>query len=140
MPKILNKIPESELSITASRSSGPGGQNVNKVSTKAEVRWAIESSPSFTDEQKEKIILYIRTHASKKITENNVLLVTDSTTRSFKQNKETAIRKLSLLVSKALTPSKKRIPTKKPPAANEKRLKEKKITSERKKNRSSKDA
>lgn len=135
MPKTLIIIPESELKITASRSSGPGGQNVNKVSTKAEVRWMIQESPSFSDEQKERIISYVTTHAPKNIVGENEILFTDSTTRSFFQNKEAAINKLSLLVTKALTPKKKRIPTKKPKSANEKRLKEKKLAGEKKRNR-----
>lgn len=127
-------IPESEIYIKFSRSSGKGGQNVNKLSTKAEVHWNIDASKTFTQEEKERI----KTALNKRINKKGDLIVTSQEERSQLQNRERAIKRLNNLVAAGLIPEKERIPTKLTRAAKERRLKEKKHQAEKKKRRSQK--
>jgi ribosome-associated protein len=117
-----------ELIFTASRSSGPGGQNVNKVSTKVELRFDVPHSLLLTDEEKE--ILLVR--LEKKITSEGFLIIVSQSERSQLRNKEKTVERFYALLKKALTPKVKRKPTKPGPAAREKRLEEKRIVSEKK--------
>ncbi len=122
-------VPESEISEQSSRSSGKGGQNVNKRSTKSEARWNVDSSAKFSDEEKERIKLAL----GNKITKEGDLIVVSQEERSWSQNKERAIERLNDLVEWALQTEKDRIPTKPNKASKERRLKEKNIQSEKKK-------
>lgn len=122
------RLLDNEISFAAARSSGPGGQNVNKVNTKVELRFDIPASAVLSDEEKE--ILLARLH--KKITTEGVLVLTSQTERSQLKNKEVVIAKFYQLITKALIPSKKRIPTGVPPGVNEKRLEEKQKKAEKK--------
>ena len=117
-----------ELTLTASRSSGPGGQHVNKVSTKVELRFNVMESDLLTAEEKEIIRIKL---ASKMNLEGEIILVCQSE-RSQLQNKEKVIEKFYVLLSRALTPVKKRKPTKPSRAAIEKRLEKKRLQSEKK--------
>ncbi len=117
-----------ELSITASRSSGPGGQNVNKVNTKVEVRLNIADSNLLSDT--EKALLFEK--LVNKINKLGELIVVSQSERTQLQNKEKAIEKLNLLISNALIVEKKRKKLKIPKSVKEKRLKDKKIKSEKK--------
>jgi len=117
-----------EFTITASRSSGPGGQNVNKVSTKVELRFDIVHSTLLSDEEKE----IIQTRLTSKINSEGEIILVSQSERSQLQNKENVIEKFYVLLDKALTPVKKRKPTKPSRAAKEKRLEEKRIQSEKK--------
>ena len=117
-----------ELSITASRSSGPGGQNVNKVNTKVEVRLNIADSNLLSDT--EKALLFEK--LVNKINKSGELIVVPQSKRTQLQNKEKAIEKLNLLISNALIIEKKRKKLKIPKSVKEKRLKDKKIISEKK--------
>jgi len=120
-----------EFTFTASRSSGPGGQHVNKVSTKVELRFNVKESAFLTAEEKEIILSKL---ANKINSESELILVAQSD-RSQLKNKENAIEKFYALLAKALTPVKKRKPTKPSLAAKEKRLEEKRIRSEKKERR-----
>lgn len=127
-------VPENEITEQFSRSGGSGGQNVNKLSTKAEVRWNVESSTAFTDEEKEKI---------KQVLENRInkegeLIIASQEERSQLQNRERAIERLNNLVSGALIPEKERIATKPTRSSKERRLEAKKHQGEKKKSRSEK--
>jgi len=122
-------IPESEIKLSFSRSSGKGGQNVNKVSTKAEVRWQIDSSTALTDEQKAKI----KKKYPNRINEMGEFIVVSQKARTQKQNRETAIHRLNKLVREALIPEKERIPTNPSKASKERRLEEKKRQAKKKK-------
>jgi ribosome-associated protein len=122
-----------EFTITASRSSGPGGQHVNKVSTKVELRFNVIESELLTSEEKEIIL----TKLAKKINSLGELVLVAQTYRSQLKNKEKAVEKLYTLLSKALIPVRKRKPTKPSRAAREKRLEEKRIRSEKKERRKS---
>jgi len=120
-----------EFIITASRSSGPGGQNVNKVSTRIELRFNVLQSTLLTTEEKE----IIQNKLASRINSEGEIILVNQTDRSQLNNKEKAIEKFYVLLSKALTPVKKRKPTKPSPAAKEKRLEEKRIRSEKKERR-----
>ena len=117
-----------EFLFTASRSSGPGGQNVNKVSTKVELRFDVLNSILLSEEEKE--ILLIRLH--KKITADGFVIIVSQSERSQLKNKEETIDKFYTLIWKTLTPVKKRKPTRPSAAAKEKRLEEKKMRAEKK--------
>ena len=122
---------ENELIISASRSSGPGGQNVNKVSTKIELRFNVAASILLTEEEKEII--------SHKLTAriNNVdeLIIVSQSERTQLQNKENAIEKFYTLIEKALKPVRKRKPTLPTYASKLRRLDHKKLLSKKKENR-----
>ncbi len=125
------KIPESELEIKFARSSGPGGQNVNRRETKVQVRWNIYNSKFLDEEQKE----LIRERLRNQVTKEGDIIVESDETRYQPQNKEIAIWRLNELVNRALKKEKKRFPTKPGRAAKERRLEEKKRKSEIKKSR-----
>lgn len=127
----MRKIPENELGIKYVRSSGPGGQKVNKTSTKAQVRWNLDNSRILTEEQKS----LARSRLENLLTKEGDIIIENDKTRSQPQNKEKAISRLNELVNQALKKKKKRIPTKPSKAAKEKRLEEKKRQSEKKKAR-----
>lgn len=129
--KLLENIRNYELTFAASRSSGPGGQHANKVSTKVEVRFQILQSTFLSDEQKQLLV----TKLAAKLTNDGVLIITSQASRSQPDNKEKAIEKLLTLIQKALTPPKKRKPTKPSPAAKAKRLENKRKQAEKKENR-----
>lgn len=118
----------SELFFSVSRSSGPGGQNVNKVNSKVTLKWSIADSHILNDAQKELITqkLYSR------ITKDGFIVLTAQDARSQIQNKEEVIAKLDDLLKKAFTPRKARKATKPGKAAKQKRLNSKKQNSEKK--------
>lgn len=127
-------IPAHELEITASRSGGPGGQNVNKVSTRITIRWNIRDTQVLTDEQKERIMRSL----GHEITEHGDLLIHESETRSQFQNKEKALRLLAKRIKEALKVPKKRISTTISRTIKESRLRTKKERSAIKRLRQSK--
>lgn len=100
---MIPEVPENEIEISCSRSSGPGGQNVNKTSTKVIATWNVSTSTAFTKEQKERIIARYN---------NEILQTRNQETRSQLENKKRAIRKLNSLVHSALKVDKNRIATK----------------------------
>ena len=126
----INKIKDysEEVKISATKSSGPGGQNVNKVNTKVEVRFDINKSILLSDDEK----LLVLNKLKNKINSVGELIIGSQSERTQLKNKEKAIEKLNLLIAKALKPEKKRKATKTPKSAIEKRLKDKKIKSEKK--------
>ncbi|MAE08058.1 MAG: aminoacyl-tRNA hydrolase [Bacteroidetes bacterium] len=121
----------SEVKYKFSRSSGPGGQSVNKVSTQVELLFDIDSSVFLSD--KEKII--ISEKLKNRITNDGILALKCDETRSQLKNKELVLQRFLKLVEEALKPEKERKPTKPSPASKEKRLRNKKIQSEKKKDR-----
>lgn len=120
---ILNGIyiPEHELEIATSRSSGAGGQHVNKTETKVTLRWNIKQTHALTEEQKERVLQNL----AAKITEEGAIIVHNSTTRSQQQNKKLALDQLITIIRKALYVPKKRMKTKVSKSAKEARLHEK---------------
>jgi ribosome-associated protein len=122
-------IPLEEFSFDFARSGGPGGQNVNKVASKAILRWRPAESPSLPPAVKERLL---RKVASKLTTEGE-LIVTSQLTRDQGRNVEDCLEKLRQLVLAAATPPKPRRPTKPTAASRIKRLESKGKRSETKK-------
>ncbi|MBX7045770.1 MAG: aminoacyl-tRNA hydrolase [Ignavibacteria bacterium] len=122
---------ETEFEIIASRSSGKGGQNVNKVSTKIELHFDVVSSEFLNNEEKE----IIQKKLSNRISKEGRLIVKSQDSRSQFMNKEDAINKFYLLLEQALKKEKPRKETKPTKSSKEARLKIKKVSSEKKKNR-----
>ncbi len=117
-----------ELVYRASRSSGAGGQNVNKVSTKVELSFDVLNSALLKEEEKEVLM----EKAMAKINGEGVLKIVSQTERTQLGNKEVATKKFYRLLQKCFTKKKKRIPTKVSKAAKEKRLEEKRMLSQKK--------
>src|SRR5262245_4384203 len=115
-------IPENEVTMTASRSSGPGGQNVNKVSSKVTLSFDIPGSFSLTEEQKRKIMGRLATRINK----DGVLQVVSQRTRSQELNRADALKRFAELLRRVLTPQSHRVKTRTPEAAKQRRLDEKK--------------
>ena len=120
-----------ELQFSASRSSGPGGQNVNKVNTRVELRFHIASSALLSEEEKIRLLEKL----AKKINSEGELILVSQTERSQLKNKEKVTERFYSLLTRALTPRKKRKPTKPSPASKEERLEEKRKQAEKKKRR-----
>lgn len=119
---------EKEFSFRMSRSSGKGGQHVNKVSTRVELRFDVLNSKTLNEEE---IALVIKNLAAN-ISQEGILQIASQSTRSQLRNKEDAMNKFFQKLEKALQVEKLRRKTKKPKSLDEKRLKEKKIRSEKK--------
>jgi ribosome-associated protein len=124
-------IPDGELEVKASRASGAGGQHVNKTSSRIEITWNIQQSRAITDEQRQILLERL----ANRIAGDGTVRVVASEFRSQKQNRERAETRLAELIRKALTPRKKRKPTRRPRAANEARLATKKLRSLKKRER-----
>lgn len=120
-----------EWIFSASRSSGPGGQNVNKVSSKMELRFHILNSQLLSESEKE----ILTEKLANKINNEGFLVLTCQTSRSQLTNKEEVIEKFYALLTKALKPRKKRVPTKPGKGSIERKLKEKKMVTEKKQRR-----
>ena len=116
------KISRSELHFKFSRSGGPGGQNVNKVETRVELLFDVQHSPSLSEAEREHVFKYSQT----KIDNDGMLHVVAQDSRSQWKNRQEAVQRFAALLQKALKPKKKRIATKTPTAAKQKRLEEKK--------------
>lgn len=101
-------IPEDELVVTFARSSGKGGQNVNKTSTKVFVHWFIENSTVLTDDEKNRV----RTKLANRINNKDELVIFSEEERSQAQNRDLAVARLQVLVDQALHVSKIRRATK----------------------------
>src|SRR5688500_16106125 len=124
-------IPSSELEMRASRASGAGGQHVNKTSSRIEVVWDIRTSQARTDEQRQ----LLESRLGSRIPEDGSIRVDASDTRSQARNRERAEQRLGELIARSLIVQKKRRATRRPRAANEARLTEKKNHSEKKRDR-----
>jgi ribosome-associated protein len=120
-----------EFTFITSRSGGPGGQNVNKVSTKVMLCFHVNDSELLTEDEKELINLKL----ANKINVEGVLQITSQSERTQLANKERCIEKFYVLIKQALTIAKKRKRTKPSKTAVQKRLDEKKKQAEKKQSR-----
>lgn len=118
----------SEVTFSASRGGGPGGQNVNKVSTKVELRFPVDESQSLTEIQQQRLLSKLKN----RITTNGELVLTSSAERTQWRNREKVTEKFFELIEQALTPPKKRIKTKPTKASKLKRLENKKKQGQKK--------
>ena len=121
----------SELTFKAIRSSGAGGQHVNKTSSKVELQFNVEISQFLTEEQKELLYKNLET----RLTKDNVLILQCGESRSQHKNKSIVIERFLELIKQSLIVPKKRKKTKTPKAVKLKRLKNKKQNAEKKANR-----
>jgi ribosome-associated protein len=120
-----------ELTFSAQRSSGAGGQNVNKVNTKIELRFSVPESTILSNREKELLI----SRLAGKLTHKGDLIIMAETERSQLRNKEQAIKRFYNLLEWGLRPVKKRIPTKPSKASKKRRLDAKKKQAEKKNRR-----
>lgn len=126
------KIPENELVYEDLRSSGPGGQNVNKVATGQRVRWNFESSKSLSGGQKQMIRQKVASHY---LTKDGEIIVKSVSERVQSINAKMAYDRLEQIVNDALRVPVERKPTKPTKASKERKLTEKKMISAKKKRR-----
>jgi ribosome-associated protein len=117
-----------ELQFKASLSSGAGGQHVNKVNTKVELRFHIENSQYLSVEQKE----ILKAKLAKRTNKDGYIVMTSQASRSLIKNKETVIERFFKLLEKALEPEKIRKKTKPTKSSQRKRLDDKQKVSEKK--------
>lgn len=127
-------IPWNELEISVTRSSGAGGQHVNRTNSAVQVRFSVSRSLVLTDEQKELIL----TKLAHRLVQNDELLIRSEDQRDQKSNKEQAYMILNRMINQALIVPKKRIKTKPKRSSVQKRLNEKKTRSSIKKMRGEK--
>jgi len=121
-------IPYSDLDVRASRSSGAGGQHVNKTSSRIEITWNVRESKAISEDQRETLLNRLESRLS---TDGSIRVVS-SETRSQLRNRERAEARLAELIRRALTIRKKRKPTRRPRSADEARLASKKLHSKKK--------
>ena len=127
----LVEIPRGEIDVRTSRSSGAGGQHVNKTSSRVELSWNIALSKALDDDQRARLL----SRLASRLSEEGAIRVVASDTRSQLRNREAAEKRLAETIAKALIVPKKRKPTRRPRAANEARLTEKKKHSDKKRER-----
>jgi ribosome-associated protein len=127
-------IPWNEIEWQATRSSGAGGQHVNRTNSAVQLRFSISASLILTPEQKEKLVRRL----SHRLVQGDQILVRIEDERDQKSNKDRAYRILCEMIAKALIDPKKRVATKPKKSAVRKRLESKRIHSELKKSRGEK--
>ena len=116
-------IPDSELVERFVRSAGPGGQNVNKVSTAVELRFDVAASPSLSEAVRARVLA----RADRRLTGNGVLVINAQRHRTQERNREDARERLTEILRAATVVQKKRVATKPSRASKERRLGGKKI-------------
>ena len=124
-------ISEDELEERFVRASGPGGQNVNKVSTAAQLRFDALRSPNLNSA----IYLRLQTLAGRRMTRDGVVVISADRFRSQERNRQDALERLIALIREAAIPPRRRRPTKPSRGAKERRMQLKKRRSSIKKNR-----
>ncbi len=122
------EIPDEEFEISFARSGGPGGQNVNKVNSKAVLRWNVTESPSLPFGVKNRFLAKYEN----RITTEGCILVTSQKTRDQGQNVEDCLEKLKEMILEVLNPPAIRRVTKPTVAAKKRRVETKRLTSSKK--------
>jgi len=111
-------IPDRELSLSFVRSTGPGGQNVNKVSSAVQLRFALAASAALSEPVKRRL----RALAGRRLTDEGDILIVARNHRSQEQNRREALTRLAALIERALIAPKVRKPTRPTRAGRERRL------------------
>ena len=114
-------IPDTDLSFAFVRASGPGGQNVNKVSSAVQLRFDMRGSTALSDAVKSRL----RALAGRRVTDDGAILIIARNQRSQDQNRREALERLAELIQRALIVPKTRKATKPTRASREKRLESK---------------
>lgn len=112
------EIPDSDLSVAFTRSAGPGGQNVNKVASAVQLRFALAANTTLRADVKSRL----RALAGRRVTDDGELLIVARESRSQETNRRLAEDRLAELIRRALVPPKKRHATKPTRASRERRL------------------
>ncbi len=112
---------DTEFTYRAARSSGPGGQNVNKVSTKIKAVFDVMDSSILSDAEKELVLLKLK----RRINSAGELIVTSQSERTQLRNRSNATENMLALIARSLTADNERVPTVPPPESKAERLKEK---------------
>jgi len=115
------EIPDSELSVSFVRSSGPGGQNVNKVATAVQLRFDLAGSTALASDVKARL----RNLSGRRLTAEGAILIVARNHRTREHNRREAQERLADLIRRALTAPRPRKATQPPPAARERRLEHK---------------
>ena len=122
---------KNHIELSFGRSSGPGGQNVNKLSTKATAKLSLSNMCALIDDEKDRVRLYLKN----RINNEDKIVVQVQEQRKQLQNREIAIERMTNLILKSLKKKKKRLKTRPTQASKEKRIMFKKIIGEKKKQR-----
>jgi ribosome-associated protein len=125
------RIPREEFEFTFARSSGPGGQNVNKVNSKALLRWAVAATPSLPEPVRERFL----THYRNRITAEGDVLISSQRFRDQARNVEDCLDKLREMLAAVVAPPTRRKRTRPTRASVKRRLESKRHKSEKKQNR-----
>jgi len=125
------KISLDELVFDFVRSSGPGGQHVNRSATQVELRFDVANSPSLTEEQRHRVLMNLRN----RIDAAGVLHLSAQSTRSQYRNRAEAVARFQELMQRALRVPRRRRPTRPTAAARERRLEQKRRRSDQKRSR-----
>jgi ribosome-associated protein len=125
------RIRDDEIRIEFVQASGPGGQNVNKTATAAQLRFDVTASPSLPEEVKRRLMKL----AGRRVTAEGILIIEARRFRTQEANRADALKRLMALLQKAAEKPRPRRPTKPTPASKEARLRRKKRRSEIKKSR-----
>ena len=125
------RVPQSEFEFSYARSSGPGGQNVNKVNSKATLRWPVTRSPSLPEDVRQRFL----TRFASRLTSEGELLVTSQRYRDQPRNIADCLEKLRAMLAAVAVPPKPRRKTRPTKASGERRLKGKRATGEKKHSR-----
>ncbi len=131
MPAPRVKTLLDELELTAIHSSGPGGQNVNKVATAIQLRFDVANSPSLEADVKARLADL----AGQRMTTSGELVLTARRHRTQEGNRRDALARLQALLDEAARPPRPRLPTRTPPAVKRKRLQDKRPRSAVKRSR-----
>jgi ribosome-associated protein len=119
-------VPEAELEMRASRSSGPGGQSVNTTDSKVELRWDVAASTALTDAQRARVMARL----ASRLTSDGVLILSGSEHKSQHRNRDAVLARFRSIVGEALEPPRQRRRTRPTRASRERRLRAKKHRAE----------